>query len=56
MDLLFIDGLITGVEHRVVRPSPAEHPELDEPDGDLSWVRWLEGLQRLETALLLTRR
>ena len=31
----------------------AEHPELDEPEGEMSWQRWLEGRQRLETALLL---
>lgn len=31
-----------------------EHPELDQPDGDLSWDRWLEGRQRLETTLLIT--
>jgi hypothetical protein len=31
---------------------PANHPELDVPDGELSWERWLEGRQRLETALL----
>jgi hypothetical protein len=30
----------------------AEHPELDQPDGDVVWDRWLEGRQRLETALL----
>lgn len=30
-----------------------EHPELDEPEGEISWERWLEGRQRLETALLL---
>ena len=40
---------------RPVRQVPtAEHPELDQPDGELSWDRWLEGLQRLETALLIT--
>lgn len=33
------------------RPA-AEHTELDQPDGDIAWDRWLEGLQRLETALL----
>lgn len=31
-----------------------EHPELDEPEGKLSWEQWLEGRQRLETALLLS--
>jgi hypothetical protein len=30
----------------------AEHPELDQPDGDVAWDRWLEGRQRLETVLL----
>ncbi len=30
----------------------AEHPELDQPDGDVAWDRWPEGRQRLETALL----
>ncbi len=30
----------------------AGHPELDQPDGEVAWDRWLEGRQRLETALL----
>lgn len=42
-----------------IEPQPrqtlvADHPELDQPDGDLTWEKWLEGLQRLETALLIT--
>jgi hypothetical protein len=30
----------------------AEHPEPDQPDGNVASDRWLEGRQRLETALL----
>jgi hypothetical protein len=45
---------INGAEPRHIRALPADHPELDVPDGDLSWERWLEGRQRLETALLLS--
>ncbi len=32
----------------------ATSPELDLPDGDLSWERWLEARQRLETVLLFS--
>ena len=32
----------------------AQHSELDQPDGDVPWDRWLEGLDRLETSLLLS--
>jgi hypothetical protein len=30
----------------------AGHAELDQPDGEVAWDRWLEARQRLETALL----
>lgn len=52
--------LLRDQEHRsntwITNRLAPEHPELDQPDGGLSWERWLEGRQRLETTLLYIRR
>lgn len=52
MDFIPINRV--GAEAPLRHLPTAEHPELDQPDGELAWDRWLEGLQRLETALLIT--
>ncbi len=46
-------SLIHWAVRQEASPRLAEHPELDEPDGELTWESWLEGRQRLETALLI---
>lgn len=54
-----MDFILINRDSRQTRPQPiqqAEHPELDQPEGDLSWEKWLEGRHRLETTLLITAR
>ncbi len=49
-------GFLVSPSTKLIRRLAPVHPELDYPDDEIPWKRWLDGRSRLETALLLDAR